>query len=317
MRTLVFPSLLLLAALPTAAGAEYRPCPSTDWAVSILALEVEQAFVTREGLALRSAMTDLREAVTCLEESISPETAAAVHRAVALVASSQGDEAIASAAMQAALLADPGWEPGPELAPPASSLAMTIDWARVEQAPTRSTLTATRGLALRLDGSPSWRRADRLPVLLQLIDTRGGPVGNSYLLPGDPLPDGVSLASGADGGQGRAKRAPLLEREPEPRAVEARLPREPRTAGGRVLLVGGAGALAAGAVGLGAASMSLRNDWQASAAQCEARSEGCSPVTVRAMDQTQRQADRTGLGAILAGAGAAALGLTVALAWEW
>lgn len=305
-------SLLLLAATlaPATASAGYDPCPSTDWAVSTLALEVEQAYIDQEALALRGALTDLREAVTCLQEGVSPATAAAVHRAMALVATAQGDEGTATAALQAALIAEPGWEPGPELAPPASDLSLTIDLARIERQPTRSTLTASRGLALRLDGAPSWRMADRLPVLMQLIDNEGHPVRSAYLLPGDPLPDGVQQSGGGD-----AQSARIPRERPEPRPARTPAPRGGGSSTTRVLLIGGTGALAATAVGLGVASANARADWQAAEERCAARVEGCSPYSERQIEDTQQQAKRLGRGAALAAAGSAALGVTLVLTW--
>jgi hypothetical protein len=299
--TLALLSLATLAPRPATAG--YDGCPSTDWTVSTLALEVEQAFIARRALDLRSAISELGGAVACLDEAISPETAAAVHRAYAMVALSQGDEAAATAALQAALTAEPTWEPTIELAPPASDLAMSIDWAQVGQRPTHTTLTTSSGLALRLDGAPSWRRPDQLPVVLQLIDREGRPILSDYLLPDAPLPDGVASAAG-----GHAPRSP--------RPLEPSTPREPSDR--RLLhvgLMGGAGALAATALGLGLASASERADWEANVERCEARVEGCSHHTEQANEDDALRAKRLGTGAAVTAAGGVALGVTLALTW--
>lgn len=299
--TLALSTLLLTA--PATAAAAYDHCPSTDWAVSTIALEVEQAYIARKALDLRSAMSDLTGAVGCLNHAISPETAAAVHRAAALVALSQNDDAGATAAMQAALMAEPGWVPSPELAPPASELAMTIEWAQVGQLPTYSTLSTSSGLGLRLDGVPSWRRPDQLPVVFQLIDREGHPIHSAYLRPGDPVPEAVDPTT--DG------------REAPPSSFSEPRHTRDRSTGGplRVTLMGGTGALAATALGLGLASAQVKADWTESVDRCESRSEGCSPQTARLNEQDALRAKRLGLGAGVAAAGSVALGVGLIITW--
>ena len=298
MSDLLLRALFLCAVLtPATATAGYSPCPSTDWGVSTLALEVEQAYIARSERDLREALDEVSDAVRCLEESISPESAAAVHRAFALAAFWDLDEAAAASALQAALMAEPSWEPPVELAPPGRDLAMAIERARAERPPSRTNLTAPVGLALRLDGAPSWRRWSGLPVLVQIIDAEGHPIQSEYLGPDAPLPVGLDPAPGRDG-----SRAPTMRVSAPSR-------------GARVLLVSGAGVLGAGAVGLGLSSASIRSDWAASVEQCDARIEGCSPATDRLNARDHRLATRLGIGAGVAAAGAAALGIGVVLRW--
>jgi len=292
---IVFACLSALA--PATASADYSPCPSTDWGVSTLALEVEQAYIAAQGGELTDALEGLRAAVGCLDEAISPETAASVHRSFAFAAVWDQDEAAASRALKAALIAEPSWEPQLELAPPGGDLFMTIEGVRAERDPTRSTLTAPPGLALRLDGAPTWRRADRLPVVLQLIDGEGRPLRTAYVVPGAPLPAGVYAGPGDD----------------ERRATAMRVSSPSRKT--RVLLLSGAGVLAVGAVGLGIASADVRSDQEAAVDICEARVEGCSPRATQYNEHDRRLAKRLGLGAGIAAAGSAALGLGVVLTW--
>ncbi len=295
-------SIALAALIPTAAVAGYDPCPSTDWGVSTIALEAEQAFVAGEPLDLRSAVADVRTAVECLDEAISPETAAAVHRAHALDATWSGDERAAASAWRAAMLAEPSWEPPRELAPPGGALALEIEQARGEPDPSRAPLKTARGMALRLDGSPSWRRATSLPVVLQLIDAEGHPVRTAYLPPGAPLPAGILTDTGQEPPRAARPSAPTMR-------VSS------RTGQARVVLIGGAGALAAGALGLGIGSAMLRSEVSASEEHCADRVEGCSPVTERAIAEDQRLARGLGIGAGVAAAGSLALGVGVVVAW--
>jgi len=296
MRPLIV--LACLSALaPATAHADYSPCPSTDWGVSTLALEVEQAYIAAQGGELYDSLEGLRAAVSCLDEAITPETAAAVHRSFAFAAVWDQDESAATRALKAALIAEPGWEPQLELAPPGGDLFMTIEWVRAERDPTRTTLTAPPGLALRLDGAATWRRAERLPVVLQLIDGEGRPLRTAYVVPGAPLPAGVHAGPG-----GEERRAPSMRVSSPSRKT-------------RVLLLSGAGVLAVGAVGLGVASADVRSDWQAAVDTCEARVEGCSPRATRYNELDDRLAKRLGLGAGIAAAGSAALGVGVVLTW--
>lgn len=287
----------LAALVPTTATAAYSPCPSTDWGVSTLALEVEQAYIADNERDLVEALDEVHTAVRCLEESVTPETAAAVHRAWALAAFWELDEATASHAMQAALFAEPSWEPPAELAPPGGDLAMTIEWARVERPPTRTTLTAPAGLALRLDGTPSWRSWDGLPVVLQIIDGEGRPIQSEYLFPGTPLPEGVVAGPVEDGARAPRTRVATPSR------------------GTRVVMLGGAGVLAASALGLGVGAARVRSDWKAAMEQCEVRIEGCSPATDRLNELDHRMAKRLAIGAGLAAAGSATLSVGVVLTW--
>jgi len=293
------PALAFVAALaPTTAFAGYDPCPSTDWGVSTIALEAEQAYLAGDTGDLLAARHDVRGGVECLDESITPETAAAVHRAFALAAFWDGDDAGAANAMQAALIAEPSWEPDPLLAPPGGDLDRLIRSARDEREPSRSTLTAPAGLALRLDGAPSWRKPDRLPVVLQLIDGQGQPMQTAYVPPGAPLPVGIF-----DG--------PVRDEPTKAPSMRVRSPSK----GSRVLLVGGAGVLAAGAVGLGVSSAIIRADVAASEERCALRVEGCSPNTERWNEHDRMVAKRLGIGAGVAAAGALGLGVGVVVSW--
>jgi hypothetical protein len=289
------------ALFPATALAGYDPCPSTDWGVSTMALEAEQAYTAAEARDLHSAIDDLRAAVSCLDEAMTPETAAAVHRAHALVADWEGDVNEAYGAWRAALLAEPGWEPPLELAPPGGALAETIERARGEGEPSRSTLDVPRGMALRLDGEPSWRRARGLPVVLQLIDGEGRPVRTEYLPAGVMLPPGIHVDRRGD------------RRDPEPRGPTMRVSNPSGPA--RAVLLGGAGALALGAVGLGVASARIGADTAETEAFCEARIEGCSPGTERQIADGQQLSKRLGIGAGAAAAAGVALGVTVVVAW--
>ncbi len=296
MRTLIC-LVGLVALAPATASADHSSCPSTDWGVSTLALEVEQAYIAGDLGDLLAALYEVQDAVDCLEEPVSRETAASVHRAVALAASWQEDWDLADRAWQAAIAAEPGWEPQGELAPPGGRLAASIERARSAPAPRPAMLRAPSSLALRLDGAPAWQRQEGLPVMLQLIDSDGRPVENHYLTPGATLPPTVHARSSADKSGSSERRASSPSRKTP------------------ILLTVGAGTLAGTALGLGVASGVVRSDWKAASERCEARPEGCFPGTDRMNDNQHLLARRLGIGAGAAAAGSVALGVGVALTW--
>ncbi len=306
----LIPPLLLCAALGSAqALASSSTCPSADHDVAAQALEIELAYIAQDLRGFDRALDELKAAISCLAEPLSPATAAAIHRSFALGAVLEMDQAAAEAALQAAYLAAPDWQPSPSLAPPGSELAVSIELTQVSPLPTTTTLTPSAGLASRLDGSPSWRRPDQLPVVLQLIDRQGDPLWSGYLQPGDPLPSGI-----VGGPVTAVPMDPKPQREPRVQA-RVRAPTAPSSPVLRAVLIGGTGALAVTAVGLGVASSRLDASWEEAVAVCDARPEGCSWYTEQINEAEHQRARKLGLGAGVAAAGSVALGVTVALTW--
>lgn len=169
------------------------PAPTTGREVQEAALAAEDAFVRIDPAAFEGAVSQMRAALVCLSEPISPEAAASLHNTEALAAFLARDEGATVASFRAALQAAPTVDLGAALEP-THPIRYERRYAGRFEAPAAVALRPLSDSEQALaDGHLLNQRPQDVPVILQRMydDTV---LANLYLPLGGPLPDWIEEA---------------------------------------------------------------------------------------------------------------------------
>lgn len=140
----------------------------------------------RPGFAV--AVGELRDELPCLRDPLTPADAAAIHRVEALDLFLVGDRDAAARAYSAAVLLEPAYQLPLGIAPEGNPLRRVwLEGQALGPGPSRELARPADG-ALLIDGSRSLRRAELRPVVWQRVDGQGRVVDTAYLAPGEPVP---------------------------------------------------------------------------------------------------------------------------------
>ncbi|MFT5587615.1 MAG: hypothetical protein ACI9VR_005228 [Cognaticolwellia sp.] len=217
-------TLLTLLTLVNPALAVDCPAETDQTVVREHLAAAEQAFAERDREAVLQHSDQARASLECLNESMTPEFAAEVHRVEGLRAFMSKDMELAQSSLVSAKLADPDYTLPLELAPEGHRLRELYG---ADEAPYAATepVPAPEGV-LSFDGQVSLQRPSARPTVMQV--QQGGEVNTQVVVPGQALPDyaqphansrkvrlsmaGVSLV--AAGGMYYMSRASYLEYEP-------------------------------------------------------------------------------------------------------
>lgn len=161
---------MLFLLLPFLGHAAECPQPIEPTA---LAAKVDDALLTwatmdEEGFAI--AADAIAEDVACLDEPLSPEQAAAVHRVQGLRAFLDGNVDGASGAFQAAAIAEPGYRLSERLAPEGGKLWRLYQEAADKRPPLVYPMRVPSGFRSWVDGKVADRKAEELPAIVQVGD---------------------------------------------------------------------------------------------------------------------------------------------------
>lgn len=202
---------MLLVLLSAASAAPV--CPATVAELNAALDEAEAAFVKLDAVGLRAGWMDAAAEVGCLQVSIPPVVAARLHRAGALRAFVDGDEAAARRSMLAARVLDPSGTFPAALLPADHPLRALDPGAGPHVAATIAVRPPPVG-TLSFDGQASLYRPSDRPTAMQVLGPDGATVQGAYLWPEEPLGPWTS----EDPRRAGAERAPPRD----PPAAEAR-----------------------------------------------------------------------------------------------
>ncbi len=180
-----FLTIAVLLAPAAASGACVRA--SSDAALAERLRAAEQAYVDLDPEGFARAIDEATLLLPCVADRVSTETAAQLHRMMALQAFARGDDAATEAALAAARALSPAYRFPDALLPPDHALRTAyeaLDAAPGERwrppQPTRGTL-AFDGV-----GTPL-RPLDR-PTVAQWLDPDGRALETAWVAPAGPLP---------------------------------------------------------------------------------------------------------------------------------
>lgn len=188
----------LLAGRP--AWAQTASCPTRS--ANILFLE-DEAWAAVEELdrdGYERAILQVRAALGCLSEAITPPAAAAMHRAEALSSVMNEDHAGAVLSFRSALRLEPAWTLPDALGTDGSPFARAYFEASVPMRASPEPVVTAGRLRAFLDGAPVSQRFTGLPVVFQYVGTDNVPTWTAYLRAGEAAPPPPELA---DTGKGR------------------------------------------------------------------------------------------------------------------
>jgi len=174
---------ILLQATPTWASC-HAPVASLRRHVDAVGV----AFRRMDEYAMRAARDRVIAELPCVDTALEPSDAARIHESFALGAFLEGDDARVQAGLRAALRADPGYQPDPELAPSGGVLDRIYNQARAMPAVATAPLPA-QARALRIDGSDTDARPVEGPLLVQYLGSDGAPVRSAMLHGRETLPE--------------------------------------------------------------------------------------------------------------------------------
>lgn len=185
--------LLLLSALALAQDA---PCTATPEDVDLSLQDAESAFEMGDEPGTTMALKRAEMTLPCLSAVLPTPIAARFHRIEGLVAFIGGDEMTAAQSFGSARLLDPSYAWPESLVPAGNDLLNVYTAFDVSKVKKAKVAAAPQG-SLFIDGQPAKKRAEGMPVILQLADPAGTVVQTAWIRGEDPLPTWTLPAAGA------------------------------------------------------------------------------------------------------------------------
>ncbi len=170
--------LLLLANIALAAPT----CPASPAEFGAAIDDAESAFGSMDPVGLRRSMTDAEGEIACFVGPVAPVLAARLHRAEALRAFVDGDEAAARRALLAARVLDPTGEFSTRVVP-ADHPIRKLDPGVPTVAPASVQVPAPGSGTTYFDGHATLARPADRPTVYQFVDPRGKTIQGDYLRP--------------------------------------------------------------------------------------------------------------------------------------
>ena len=185
--------LLFITAL---ASAQEEPCTATPEDIDLSLQDAESAYEMGDEPGTAAALRRAELTLPCLSAVVPPPVAARLHRIEGLVAFLSGDEMTAAQSFGSARILEPAYVWPESVIPPGNEILQVytaFDVARVKRA---KVAPAPSGV-LYIDGQPAKKRAEGMPVLLQLADPSGKVVQTAWIRGEDPLPAWSLTVDGA------------------------------------------------------------------------------------------------------------------------
>lgn len=199
--------LLLLSA------AAWAACPDGPTSSAALVDSLERATVAYAGMdadAFAAEHAAAEAALECLGEVVLPSDAAALHRSLALLRFSEGQEAATVRAFQASLRIQPEFRLPSAVAPAGGPVAELYALAGTQAAPRVEALDEPDEGTVYLDGVRTLDKLVGLPTVVQVLQTDGAVFWTDVVFREEELPDWFHHTP---------EPAPAPEPEPEPIAV--------------------------------------------------------------------------------------------------
>lgn len=184
---------LLLAMVARAAPT----CPASPAEFGAAIDDAERAFSGMDPVGLRHSVEDAEGEISCFVGPVAPLLAARLHRAEALRAFVDGDEAATRRALLAARVLDPTGEFSTKVVPVDHPIR-ALDPGVPKVAPASLVLPAPGSGSVYFDGHATLSRPADRPTVYQFIDPRGNTVQGDYLRPeitAPAYPPGMAAAA--------------------------------------------------------------------------------------------------------------------------
>lgn len=176
--------LLLLSAL---AQAQDAPCTATPEDIDLSLQDAESAYEMGDEPGTTAALKRAELTLPCLSAVLPVPVAARFHRIEGLVAFISGDEMTAAQSFGSARLLEPAYVWPESVIPPGNEMLQVYTAFDVSKVKKLKVPPAPAG-SLYIDGQPAKKRAEGMPVLLQLADSTGKVVQTGWVRGEDPLP---------------------------------------------------------------------------------------------------------------------------------
>jgi hypothetical protein len=293
--------LMIAACVPSAAFAQDH-CTSNSADLMTAVNQATSAFSAMNRELFQEARDEARRALTCVDEPLSPASAAAYHRMEAYAAFFDKDEAWGMASFRAALSIQPAYQLDANIAPEDSPVDRWYQKAQEFPPISFEELDTPETCSLLLDGAEEAERQVELPIIAQVLEWNGEVRWSGLLQPGEIIPEEAF----SDEFEPVWPPVPVLPPQDDP-IIDDRTPTPKRSISPLWFGAGGA-ALAAG--GLYAASWAARTRWQDQMDACAAG--GCWDDPEGAYEESEALRRRTnGLAYASMGVGALTVGLSV------
>ena len=184
--------LLFITAL---ASAQEAPCAATPEDIELSLQDAESAYEMGDEPGTAVALKRAELTLPCLSVVLPAPVAAHLHRIEGLVAFLSGDEMTAAQSFGSARLLEPAYA-WPESVIPAGNEILQVYTAFDVSKVKKAKVPPAPAGALYIDGLPAKKRAEGMPVLLQLADGTGKVVQTAWIRGEDPLPTWSLPAAG-------------------------------------------------------------------------------------------------------------------------
>ena len=161
-------------------------CPATGATLASVLDAAESALGTMNTPAFREATDVALADATCLGDSVSPATAARLHRAVGIRSFLDKDSQRVVEAFAAARAVEPDYRFPAALVPPDHPLRAAYDSATPANGGAAALPPPVAG-RIEFDGTPSIARPTTRPTLALYFGGDGAPRASGYLWPADPM----------------------------------------------------------------------------------------------------------------------------------
>jgi hypothetical protein len=148
----------------------------------------EQAFAERNMESLLGAKHSAMTMLDCLDAPVGPMDAAAYHRLMALAAFATNRD-LARLEFNAARRLEPGYNIPPEVAPAGHPLVLFYNESAMVDPGNLQVVYPPSNTYVVVDGVRGAQRAQRVPVIVQLVSDEGQVLDTEYLLPNQLLPE--------------------------------------------------------------------------------------------------------------------------------
>ena len=169
--------------------AAHGQCESSvsTTAVESVLTEATTALASLDVGVFKQKVDEAEAQLRCVDEAVSPQLAAELHRLVGIRAFGNRDP-IAERAFAAARYIEPNYEFSQSLIPERNPVRIEYDRAPWHDRATTGIERPASG-ALYVDGTPSTERPISWPAVIQWVDDSEDVRFTDYLLPGQPLPE--------------------------------------------------------------------------------------------------------------------------------
>jgi hypothetical protein len=188
-------SFLFAVLFASAIPAHAAPCEEkvTVEALNIQLAATESAFAAMDADAFQNIRDDAVSAFECLNQALTVDDSARIHRMVALDAFTRRDADSARTALRSVRVLQPGYDLPASIAPAGHPLRTLFDEAGDLGGGATESMAPPLSTKLSIDGTPGLLRPQSRPAVVQVISASGAVVWTGYLGVGDPAPSWPAL----------------------------------------------------------------------------------------------------------------------------